>query len=205
LKKILLLAIIGVISIIVTTGFTIAETTYTKISYGMPTPAITTPAKTTPTIIPPSKAPVATSNIKSEEGEPATSIKVLIVTSEGKKTYHNFQNIQQWTLQQAHSDRTSPQLQLESVPSTDKAYLYDMIKRKFENDPKIPEIEVYLEATTKDNQKIVTAKYSGCMIDQYWLWTDTDEQQYRFLKSDNIEPREQFFLKCKGYFINPIK
>lgn len=175
-------------SIIVTTGFTIAETTPVK------TPsATTTPVKT------------PTSNSKSGDGEPATTIKVLIVTDTGMSTYHDFPKIQQWTQQQAFSDRTSPQLQLDSVPSSDKSYLYDLVKRKFANDPKIPEFNVFLEATTKDNKIIVTTKYSQCTIDQYWLWTNTDEQEYRFLKSDNIEPREQFFLKCKGYSINPKK
>ena len=187
MKKILLLVIIGIVSIIVTTGFTIAETT---------------PAKTTEKT-PPAKE--QTSNSKSGVGEPAITIKVAIVTDTGMRTYHDFPKIQQWTLQQAFSDRKTPQLQLDSVPSTDKAYLYDMVKRKFENDPKIPEFDVFLEATTKDNKVVVTTKYTQCAIDQYWLWTNTDEQEYRFLKSDNIEPREQFFLKCKGYAINPTK
>ncbi len=127
------------------------------------------------------------------------------MTDTGSKTYHDFPRIRQWTLQQAFSDRTSPQLQLESVPSTDKSYLYDLVKRKFANDPKIPLFDVLLEATTKDNKVVVTTKYSECVIDQYWLWTDTDEQEYRFLKSDTIEPREQLFLKCRGYSINPTK
>ena len=187
MKKILLLVIIGIVSIIVTTGFTIAETT---------------PAKTTEKT-PPAKE--QTSNSKSGVGEPAITIKVAIVTDTGMRTYHDFPKIQQWTLQQAFSDRKTPQLQLDSVPSTDKAYLYDMVKRKFENDPKIPEFDVFLEATTKDNKVVVTTKYTQCAIDQYWLWTNTDKEQYRFLKSDSIEPREQFFLKCKGYAINPTK
>lgn len=187
------MSFIGVISIIVTTGFTIAETT----------PSKTTTEKTTPTTTTPTKTP--TSNTKTGVAESASSIKVLIVTDTGSKTYHDFPKVQQWTLQQALSDRTSPQLQLESVPSTDKEYLYDLVKRKFANDPKIPEFDVFLEATTKDNKKVVTTKYAACAIDQYWLWTDTDEQEYRFLKSDIIEPREQFFLKCKGYSINPTK
>jgi len=199
LNKVLLLILIGVISIIATTGFTIAETS----------PVKTTPVKTTsttpPTIItspvtPPTKIP--TSNIKSSDVESATSIKTTIVTSTGLRTEHNFQKVIQWTLQQAHSDRSSPQLELDSIPSMDKGYLYDMVKRKFENDPKISDVVIFLDAITKDNKTIVSTKYSGCQIDQYWLWTDTDKEQYRFSKADAIEPHEQFFFKCTGYSVN---
>jgi hypothetical protein len=187
LKKILLLAIIGIISIIVTTGFTIAETTPAK------TTEKTTPAKT------------PTSNIKPGDGESATSIRVTFVTSTGERISYNIQKVVQWVQLQVYSDRKSPQLELDSTPSTDKTFLYDMVKRKFEGDAKATDPDIILEAITKDNKVIITTKYVSCAVDQYWLWTDTDEQQYRFLKSDNIEPREQFFFKCKGYSINPTK
>lgn len=136
------------------------------------------------------------------ETDVATSIKVLIKTDNGKKAYYDFPRVEQWLQRQAYGDKVEPNLLLEGVPSTDKAYLYDMIKGKsiggYTNT-----LDVILETITKSNKVIVSVKYTGCKIDQYWLYMNVDKTQYNYLGTNAPEPREQYYIKCIGYFVNP--
>ena len=134
--------------------------------------------------------------------EGTTSIKVFIITNTGEKKSHNFQKIIQWT-QQAYPNRLTPQLELDSIPGSDKEYLYNMVKQKFENNEHIDNVDILLEVISKDNTVIVRTYYTSCEIDQYWLVTD-NKIQSPDVKSNNLDPHEQFFFKCKDYSVNPI-
>ncbi|MDH3312426.1 MAG: hypothetical protein OEM28_04660 [Nitrosopumilus sp.] len=142
----------------------------------------------------------STSNHESYGDESKSTIKVFIMTNTGQKTYRDF-HIVQWT--NAYPDKLSPRLVLDSTPSIDKEYLYNMVKQKFENDGNIDSVDILLEATSKDSSVIVRTKYVGCEIDQYWLGTNIPDTQAQDLKSNSMEYYEQFFFKCENYSVNP--
>lgn len=77
-----------------------------------------------------------------------------------------------------------------------------MVRQKFENDTNIDSLDIFLEATSKDDMIIISTKYVGCKIDQYWICTNIFDTKTHDLKLNNMEPYEQFFFKCEEYSFN---
>jgi hypothetical protein len=93
-------------------------------------------------------------------------------------------------------DSSSKQFYLESLPSKDKAWLYE-IASMYINTGKIPEpFEVFIEVITGDGTTIQTWEYDRCEITNYDVYLDDSLLNYKYHERWQSEIRERTFFDC---------
>jgi len=95
-------------------------------------------------------------------------------------------------------DSSSKQFYLESLPSKDKQWLYDLAS-KYINPGKIPEhFEVTVEVVSGDGTILQTWEYSKCEISNYDIYLDDSLLNYKYHERWQSEIRDRTFFDCSG-------
>ena len=98
----------------------------------------------------------------------------------------------------SYSALANVELQLESVPSKDKAEFYKEIEHVLSGqEPN--RIDIHLDIITPNGVVLETISYYGCKITNHWVYVNDNKDQYRFTKTDGPEVREVTNFKCIGY------
>lgn len=95
-------------------------------------------------------------------------------------------------------DSSSKQFYLESLPSKDKQWLYDLASM-YINPGKIPELfEVTIEIVSGDETTIQTWEYGKCEISNYDIYIDDSLLNYKYHDKWQSEIRDRTFFDCGG-------
>jgi hypothetical protein len=95
-------------------------------------------------------------------------------------------------------DSKSKQFYLESLPSKDKQWLYDLTSR-YINPGKIPELfEVTIEVISDDGTILQTWDYGQCEISNYDVYLDDSLLNYKYHDRWQSEIRDRTFFNCGG-------
>ncbi|MGQ0792132.1 MAG: hypothetical protein ACT4NJ_07940 [Nitrosopumilaceae archaeon] len=143
----------------------------------------------------PIKEVIATDTPVSDEGF-AHSFVVRIFFDEAEYSFYSFAKIIEYG-QTVGS--TKPQLQLESIPSKDKARFYKLTEQIFSKAPDVAPFNIEIDIIAGDGSVIETLQYKNCDLTGYWVYVNTLEDEYRFGKSDKPELREVSDFKCGDY------
>lgn len=91
---------------------------------------------------------------------------------------------------------TTPSFTLRSLPSTDKAEVYEVMERYLDHDHSLSGFMVNVEILTGGGQILQTWKYEDCKIVDYWVYTNTDKTKYNFSDEDGMEIRDAMVISC---------
>ena len=131
---------------------------------------------------------------------------VVRIQMEKELTFYTFSRIAQigQTIGEDSGSNTpqsfygGPQFELESIPSKDKKPFYELVT-KYQKGPKPQPFTVNIDIIAGDGSVIETLNYEKCEISAYWVFSDDNEQSYRFAKNDGIEIRDATDFLCTGY------
>jgi len=98
---------------------------------------------------------------------------------------------------------SNPKLQFESIPSVDKAPLYAYIEDVLEKRSNLDSLNISVDIIAKDGSIIETLVYTNCKLEDYWVYVNDREDQYRFGKADKMEIREVTNFDCGDYRVRP--
>ena len=99
-------------------------------------------------------------------------------------------------------DSKSKQFYLESLPSKDKQWLYD-VASMYINPGKIPELfEVTVEVVSGDGNILQIWEYDECEISNYDLYLDDSLLNYKFHDRWQSEIRDRVIFDCSGLKLN---
>lgn len=92
-----------------------------------------------------------------------------------------------------------PAFLLRSLPSHDKAPIYDLVN-KYVNAGKQPEMfDVSVEVLSGDGSVIQTWDYRRCDVVDYATYVNDNKDDYRFGENDEAEIRDVLVIECGGF------
>ncbi len=151
---------------------------------------------------------VTATKVSLSDSERAQSIVVFV---EGEifgvgETFYTFSEfghlssvVRTGTVTPAEVDPTVPTFFLKSLPSKDKAILYQLVD-EFVNPGRPPaQYNVDVDILAGDGTIIQTWDYAECKILDYVTFLDSDKDTYRFGDADEAEIREIFLWECSGF------
>ena len=95
-----------------------------------------------------------------------------------------------------------PAFLLLSLPSHDKAVIYDLVNR-YVNPGKVPDrFDVSVDVLAGDGSIIQTWDYRKCDVIDYSTFVNDKEDEYRFSDSDEAEIRDILVIECAGFSLN---
>ncbi len=95
-----------------------------------------------------------------------------------------------------------PAFVLRSLPSDDKAPIYDLVDR-YVNAGSIPRpFETSVEVIAGDGSVIQTWEYRRCDVIDYAVYVNDEEDEYRFGDKDKAEIRDVLVIECAGFSLN---
>ena len=95
-----------------------------------------------------------------------------------------------------------PAFLLRSMPSNDKAPIYDLVDR-FVNAGSTPTpFFVNVEVIAGDGTVIQTWEYRRCAVVDYAVFVNDEEDEYRFGDKDEAEIRDVLVVECAGFSLN---
>jgi hypothetical protein len=101
-------------------------------------------------------------------------------------------------------DEGKKQFYLESLPSKDKEWLYQLFS-KYVNPGKIPEpFDVDVDVLTGDGRVLQTWEYNDCERTDYQLFLDDGLLIYKFHEKWQSEMKDRSFLACNGLSLNVL-
>ena len=90
------------------------------------------------------------------------------------------------------------QFYLESLPSKDKQWMYELASR-YINPVKVPELfEVTIEVVSGDGEILQTWEYDQCQISNYDVYLDDNLLNYKYHERWQSEIRDRTFFDCGG-------
>jgi len=98
---------------------------------------------------------------------------------------------------------SNPKLHLESIPSVDKEPLYRYIEDVLERRANLESLDISIDIIAKDGSIIETLEYTNCELEDYFVYVNDREDQYRFGKADKMEIREVTNFDCGDYSVRP--
>ena len=99
-------------------------------------------------------------------------------------------------------DSSDKQFYLESLPSKDKAWLYELASM-YINPGKIPELfEVTIEMVSGDGEILQTWEYGKCKITNYDVYLEDGLLNYKFHEKWQSEIRDRTIFDCAGLKLN---
>jgi len=153
---------------------------------------------------------VTAAKVSLSENDRAMSITVFV---EGEifgtgETYYTFSEfghlsnvVRTGTVAPNEVDSTVPTFYLMSMPSKDKATLYQLVD-EFVNPGRPPATyNVDVAILAGDGSVIQTWDYSDCKILEYVTFFDSDKDTYRFADLDEAEIREFLLVECAGFHL----
>jgi len=110
----------------------------------------------------------------------------------------------------SHISNTGPQFQLVDLPSKDKAQFYQLISASIQllgindnnNYETNPVFDVYVDLITGDGTLLYTLEYDQCQANAYWVYSDSNKEDYRMASEDQSEYREVTNFICQGYHLD---
>ena len=105
--------------------------------------------------------------------------------------------------QQPFLSRDRPQFTLESLPSSDKAELYQAVNNWLTQKTAPSPVDVQIEAITGDGTVLLTYEYKDCDIITYEPYLNDNFLAYKFTGEFKMEIRDKTSFDCSGYNINP--
>lgn len=133
------------------------------------------------------------------DSERAHGFIVRMKFPDGEKTFYSFSSIVEFPAGQTFS-RSSPRIQLESVPSTDKTQFYKVVSEALSGKEQ-KKISLFIDIITPNGKVIETLQYIDCQITAHWVYTNTNKLEHRYIKADVPEMREITDFLCNGYKI----
>ena len=92
-----------------------------------------------------------------------------------------------------------PAFLLRSLPSHDKAPIYDLVN-KYVNAGKQPEMfDASVEVLSGSGSVIQTWDYRKCDVADYATYVDDDKDEYRFGDKEDAEIRDVIVIECGGF------
>jgi len=99
------------------------------------------------------------------------------------------------------SSLSAGQFQLESTPSKDKKIFYDLVSKYINPNQKPSQVDVNIDVITGDGKTLETLQYSRCVIISYFVYTNTNKEEYRLSNTDGPELRDVTSFLCEGFHI----
>ena len=93
----------------------------------------------------------------------------------------------------------SPTFLLRSLPSHDKAVIYDLVNKYVNAGAKPERFDVSVEVLAGDGKTIQTWEYRKCNVIDYATFVNDDEDEYRFGDNDKAEIRDVLVIQCAGF------
>ena len=91
---------------------------------------------------------------------------------------------------------------LESLPSSDKEWFYQLLE-KYMNPGKIPEeLDVIVEVFSGDETLLQTWEYNKCERENYELYLDDSIVYYKFHEKWQSELKDRTLFECAGLKFN---
>jgi len=95
---------------------------------------------------------------------------------------------------------SAPAFALQSLPSKDKVKIYELVEETIS--PKtIEPFSVEVDILSGDGSLIQTWDYRKCNVEDYSTFVNTNEEEYRFSDTDDIEIRDILVMKCAGFHL----
>jgi|SRR5579872_5798059 len=103
----------------------------------------------------------------------------------------------------------SPEFQLTDLPSKDKAQFYQLLGQALQTagqgsaqTSQKTSFDVKIDLITGDGTLLHTVEYDKCNVLTYWVYTDSNKQDYRMASEDQAEDREVTNFLCQGYHLD---
>jgi len=93
----------------------------------------------------------------------------------------------------------TPGFILRSLPSKDKAPIYDVVNDYMNSGEKPPMFNVNVKILSGDGSMIQTWDYRRCTVIDYSTYVDDDKDEYRFGNEDKAEIRDALVIECNGF------
>lgn len=107
------------------------------------------------------------------------------------------------------SSNVESQFQLVDLPSKDKARFYQLVSTSIQilgtnnNNQEInPVFDTKIDLITGDGTLLYTLEYNQCQVNAYWVYDDSNKQDYRMASEDQSEYREVTNFICQGYHLD---
>ncbi|MDE1830010.1 MAG: hypothetical protein KGI25_06790, partial [Thaumarchaeota archaeon] len=107
-----------------------------------------------------------------------------------------------------HTTNVTPQFQLVDLPSKDKEPFYQIVSSAiliasyYNNGEVTPTFDTNIDVLTGDGTLLYTIQYDRCQIGSYWMYADSNKEDYRMGSEDQTEYRETTSFACEGYHLN---
>ncbi|MGI0046950.1 MAG: hypothetical protein ACREBB_07165 [Nitrosotalea sp.] len=116
------------------------------------------------------------------------------------------QTIQNYRIS-SHVTNVGPQFQLVDLPSKDKTQFYQLVSSAIlttqdNNGQTAPIFDTKIDVITGDGTLLYTVEYDQCQIGTYWVYADSNKQDYRMASEDQTEYREVTNFVCDGYHLD---
>ena len=103
------------------------------------------------------------------------------------------------TLDSVSTFQERPAFLLRSLPSHDKAVIYNLVD-KFVNAGKRPDMfDVSVDVVAGDGSIIQTWDYTKCEVVDYSTFVNDNKDEYRFSDKDEAEIRDVLVVECAGF------
>ena len=117
------------------------------------------------------------------------------------------QTTSNYRISTSHIANLGPEFQLVDLPSKDKAQFYQLVSAALvtalnNNGEIAPIFDTRIDVTTGDGTLLYTLEYDQCQISTYWLYADSNKQDYRIASEDQMEYREVTNFVCEGYHMD---
>jgi len=151
---------------------------------------------------------VTATKVSLSDSERAQSIVVFVEgealgVGESFYTFSEFEHltnvVRTGTVTPAEVDASVPTFFLRSLPSKDKAILYQLVD-EFVNPGRPPaQYNVQVDILAGDGTMLQSWDYENCKILEYVTFHDFNKDTYRFGDADDAEIREIFLWECSGF------
>jgi hypothetical protein len=119
------------------------------------------------------------------------------------------QTVQNYRTAPHISSNVESQFQLVDLPSKDKAQFYQLVSTSIQilgtnnNNQEInPVFDTKIDLITGDGTLLYTLEYDQCQVNAYWVYDDSNKQDYRMASEDQSEYREVTNFTCQGYHLD---
>ena len=119
------------------------------------------------------------------------------------------QTVQNYRTAPHISNNAESQFQLVDLPSKDKAQFYQLVSTSIQilgtnnnNDETSPFFDTKIDLITGDGTLLYTLEYDQCQVNAYWVYDDSNKQDYRMASEDQSEFREVTNFICQGYHLD---
>ena len=119
------------------------------------------------------------------------------------------QTVQNYRTTPRISSNVESQFQLVDLPSKDKTQFYQLVSTSIQilgtnnNNQEInPVFDTKIDLITGDGTLLYTLEYDQCQVNAYWVYDDSNKQDYRMASEDQSEYREVTNFVCQGYHLD---